>query len=58
MDFNETKGHLFYTTPRFVINLKAIGKVKPELQLGQSWVKIGDFLSRATLKFDGWPWQQ
>ena len=21
------------------------------------WVKIGDFLSRLTLKFDGWPWK-
>ena len=21
------------------------------------WVKIGDFLSRVTLKFDGWPWK-
>ena len=21
------------------------------------WVKIGDFLSRVTLKFDGWPWE-
>ena len=21
------------------------------------WVKIGDFLSCVTLKFDGWPWQ-
>ena len=23
----------------------------------QLWVKIGDFLSRVTLKFDGWPWK-
>ena len=23
----------------------------------QIWVKIGDFLSRVTLKFDGWPWK-
>ena len=22
-----------------------------------SWVKIGDFLSRVTLKLDGWPWK-
>ena len=21
------------------------------------WVKIGDFVSRVTLKFDGWPWK-
>ena len=21
------------------------------------WVKMGDFLSRVTLKFDGWPWK-
>ena len=21
------------------------------------WVKIGDVLSRVTLKFDGWPWK-
>ena len=23
----------------------------------QIWVKIGDILSRVTLKFDGWPWK-
>ena len=22
------------------------------------WVKLGDFLSRVTFKFDGWPWKQ
>ena len=24
---------------------------------GSSWVKIGDFMSRRTLKFDRWPWK-
>ena len=24
---------------------------------GSIWVKIGDFLSRVILKFDGWPWK-
>ena len=26
------------------------------VQKHQIWVKIGDFLSRVLLKFDGWPW--
>ena len=48
-------------------------KIVPKLQQGKSegfescdrpiirkrpiWVKIGDVLSRVTLKFDGWPWK-
>ena len=55
----ETIRHLFYTTPSFVHHFKAIGEVKPELQSGNAQVgsKLVIFLSRVTLKFDGWPWK-
>ena len=49
---------LFYTTSSFVHHFVAIGDIKLELQSGnaQLGVKIDDFLSRVTLKFDGWFW--
>ena len=47
-------GNLFYTTSSFVQHFKAIGKFKLKLQsVNRSIrVKIGDFLSCVTLKFD------
>ena len=55
----KTIGHLFYTTSSFVHHFKAIGEVKLELQSGnaQFGSKSAFFLSRVTLKFDGWPWK-
>ena len=50
--------HLFYDTAlSFVHHFKAIGEFKLELQSGSAEirVKIGDLLSRVTLKIDGWP---
>ena len=49
--------NLFYATPSFVHHLTTIGSFKLDLQSGnaQFWVKIGDFWSRVTLKFDRWP---
>ena len=53
----KTIGHLFYTTSSFVHHFKSIGEFKLELQSrnAQFGVKIGNILSRVTLKFDGWP---
>ena len=63
----KTKGPIFYTTSNFVHHFKSIDEVTLEthrrIQTGVtvrkslSRVKISDFLSRATLKFDGWPWK-
>ena len=42
-------------------HFKATSEFKLELQSGNAlfrWVKIGNFLSRVTLKFDGWPWEK
>ena len=52
----KTTGHLFYTTWSFVHHSKAIGEFKLQLQSGnaQLWSKLANFLSRVTLKFDGW----
>ena len=52
-------GHLFYTRSSFVHHFKSIGEVKLELQSGnaQFGSKLAIFLSRVTLKFDGWPWK-
>ena len=54
-----TIGHLFHTTSSNVHHFKAMGKFKLELQSGKHSirVKIGHFLSRVTLKSDGWPWK-
>ena len=46
---------LFYATSSFVYHFKAMGEFKLELQKRLIWVKICDFLSRVTLKFDRWP---
>ena len=53
----KTIGHLFYITTSFVLHFKSIGEFKLELQSGnaQFGSKSAIFLSRVTLKFDGWP---
>ena len=53
----KTIGHLFHTTLSFVHHFKAMGEVKLELQFGnaQFGSKSAIFLSRVTLKFNGWP---
>ena len=55
----KTIGHLFYATSSFMYHFIAIGQFKLELQSGntQFWSKSTIFLSRATLKFDRWPWK-
>ena len=56
----KTIGHLFYATLSFVHHFKVIGEFKPHgvaVQKRSIQVKIGDFLSRVTLKFDEWPWK-
>ena len=52
-------GHLFYTTSSFVHHFNSIGEFKLKLQSGNAqfrW-KLAIFVSRVTLKFDGWPWK-
>ena len=58
-DLKKNVGHLFYTRSSFVHHFKSIGEVKLELQYGnaQFGSKLAIFLSRVTLKFDGWPWK-
>ena len=55
----KTTGHLFYATSSCVHHFIAICEFKLELRSGntQFYVKINDFLSCVTLKFDGWPWK-
>ena len=54
----KTIGNLFYVASSFVHHLKAIGKLKLKSVWKRSIrVKIGDFLSCETLKFDVWPWK-
>ena len=50
----KTIGHLFYATSSSVHHFKAICEYKLELQSRKRliWVKIGDFFTRMTLKFD------
>ena len=50
----KTIGHLFCTTSSFVHHLKPIGESKLQFYYSPDWVKIGNFLSCVTLKFDGW----
>ena len=52
-------GHLFYATSSFVQHFVPIGEFKLELQSGnaQSGSTSTIFKSRATFKFDGWPWK-
>ena len=56
----QIRGHLFYTTSSFVHHFKSISEFKLKLQPGNAQlgsIKIDDFFSRVTLKFDGWPWK-
>ena len=57
----KTIGHLFYVNvaSSFWYHLIAISEFKLKFTVWKHsiWVKIGDFLSRVTLKFDGWPWK-
>ena len=53
----KTIGHLFYVASSFVHHFTAISEFKLELESGnaQFWSKSTIFLSRVTLKFNGWP---
>ena len=53
----KTIGHLFYVASSFVYHFTAISEFKLELESGnaQFWSKSTIFLSRVTLKFNGWP---
>ena len=55
----KTIGHLFHAASSFLDHSKAISEFKLELQPEKA--KFGSksaiFLSRVTLKFDGWPWK-
>ena len=53
----KTIGHIFYVASSFVHHFTAISEFKLELQSGnaQFWSKSTMFLSRVTLKFNGWP---
>ena len=55
----KTTGHLFYANSSFVHHLIAIGQFKLELQSGNAKFgsKLAIFLSRVTLKSNGWPWK-
>ena len=55
----KTKWHLLYTKLSFVHHFKSIDEFKLELQSrnAQFGSKSGIFLSRVTLKFNGWPWK-
>ena len=55
----KTMGNLFYFVSSFVHRFKAIGEFKLEVQSrnAQFESKSVIFLSRVTLKFDGWPWK-
>ena len=55
----KTIGHLFYAAWSYVHHFVAIGEFKLELQSGNAQLGSNStiFKSRATLKFDGWPWK-
>ena len=55
----KTIGHIFSATSSFVLHFIAIYQFKMELQSGNAKFgsKLAIFLSRVTLKFDGWPWK-
>ena len=55
----KTIGHLFYVASSFVHHFTAISEFKLELQSGKAQFgsKSTIFLSRVTLKFNGWPWK-
>ena len=55
-DPQKTMGHLFYATLIFLHHFLAFGEFNLELvQKRPIWVKIDDFFSHVTLKFEGWP---
>ena len=56
---SKTIGHLFYTTSSFVLHFKSsiLFKTWVTVRNRPIWVIIGDFLSRVTLTFVGWPWK-
>ena len=53
----KTIEHLFYDASSFVHHFIAIGEFKTKITIRKRSirVKIGNFLSRVTLIFDGWP---
>ena len=53
----KTLGHLFWATSSFVHHFVAIGEFKLELTVRKCpiWVKIDNFFSCVTFKFDRWP---
>ena len=55
----KTIGHLFYAPSSFVYHFIAFCEIKMKLRVRkhQIWLKISNFLSRVTLKFDRWPWK-
>ena len=47
-----------YSVTRKTRQIWGIWKLRPACSPKRPiWVKIGDVLSRVTLKFDGWPWK-
>ena len=58
----KTIGCLFYATPcflyNFIVHSHLFIQAGVTVRKRQILVKIGDFLSRVTLKFDGWPWKK
>ena len=55
----KTIGHLSFAVSSFVQLFIAIGEFKLELRVRKRpiWVKLDNFKSRVTLKFDVWPWK-
>ena len=52
----ELERHIFYAASSFVHHFIAISEFKL-VRKRVIWVKIDDFFSRVTLKFDRWPWK-
>ena len=61
--FNASYAEIMHTTGSMLCSLqqdKSEGFEscdRPIVRKRPIWVKIGDVLSRVTLKFDGWPWK-
>ena len=55
----KTIGHISFAVSSFVLHFTAIGEIKTGVTVRKRpiWVKIDDFYSRMTLKFDVWPWK-
>ena len=55
----KTIGHLFYATSKLCASFPSHRWIQTgvAVQKRSNRVKISDFLSRVTLKFDGWPWK-